>query len=192
MMCLDATAPHVLRVGASGSDLGRVPDNREQRRAIHALIWRHEAHDSFSARRRCAGWPRDPRAARAAERVAGGLGAQPRDSADDGGSRPRRCRSPAAPAGRRQCADRVAWRSHAWVARVLSAQTPNPGVSGHPDGVQHLLHRGQHAGGVPAERLRVERHRRSRAIAARDVLLDVGHRGGVDHDSVDARVQPVG
>lgn len=42
------------------------------------------AHESLSALCRCPGWSRDPRAARAAERVAGGLGAQPRDSPDDG------------------------------------------------------------------------------------------------------------
>ena len=60
-----------------------------------------------------------------------------------------------------------------------------------PDGLQYLLHRSQHAGSVPAERLRVERHRRSGATAPRHVFLDVGHRGGADHDPVDARVQSV-
>ena len=49
-----------------------------------------------------------------------------------------------------------------------------------------------HAGGVPAERLRAQGKGRSAQTDARNVLLDVEHRGSAGDDPLDARVQQVG
>ena len=83
-------------------------------------------------------------------------------------------------------------RGHARHGRVLPHEAPPGRVPRLGEGLHTLRHRGQHARGVPRERLRPEWQGRPQGLAPGYVFLDVGHAGSARHDPLDEEVQYVG
>ena len=121
-----------------------------------------------------------------------GVAPQERHRLQDRAGRERVRRLAAAQGDRRRRPHRRAGRGHARHGRVLPHEAPARRVPRLGDGLHLLRHRGQHARGVPRQRLRPERQRRPEGPAPRDVLLDVGHAGSARHDPLDEEVQRVG